>query len=484
VLSHVITLLGACYVASRAHRSAQLGKAAFSGKPVVHMTIVQDPANNESFEVREAAYREFLSKCYEVAWSCRPEPQEVLPEVNCWERKDRLDDEREAVVPVEVHNYEEYNLSNKRRTKCFIDQELLGMQPNEKVRTAWGDTKRPGLIRILFIFLLYYLVLFLITWLQPASWNAFWVAAGFRPIFLVLIPAMIGLHQYVEIRREVQSLYVLSSWGRLIHMTRRPPPSFFPADLCPAWYGGTSFQLDSFKIGRISLAQLDMPARPLCQDRLRAGSSDEAWRRGSVTVRGSCGLLRITREHGEALEMYQALSTLAGRQQVPELRSVGDGGAAIAGLCPKHEILADNERHIWEHQFDSFGFFGDPFNYSTMLTLTDWRILVTRARWPKAFSLVGCLIGPRTCSTRCRLLQEHWGYFPYLTVTSVWYGSLESYVTQRVRAPPFWPGFMSPIMSLSVNFLEKYMQTYPAALQVTQRPYGIARRVKVKDEKI
>ncbi|CAJ1406698.1 unnamed protein product, partial [Effrenium voratum] len=63
VLSHVITLLGACYVASRAHRSAQLGKAAFSGKPVVHMTIVQDPANNESFEVREAAYREFLSKC-------------------------------------------------------------------------------------------------------------------------------------------------------------------------------------------------------------------------------------------------------------------------------------------------------------------------------------------------------------------------------------------------------------------------------------
>ena len=27
------------------------------------------------------------------------------------------------VFEVEVHNYEEYNLSNKRRTKCFIDQD-------------------------------------------------------------------------------------------------------------------------------------------------------------------------------------------------------------------------------------------------------------------------------------------------------------------------------------------------------------------------
>lgn len=63
VLSHLITLLGACYVARRAHATVQLGKAAFSGKPVVHMTIVQDPANPENFEVREAAYRQFLSKC-------------------------------------------------------------------------------------------------------------------------------------------------------------------------------------------------------------------------------------------------------------------------------------------------------------------------------------------------------------------------------------------------------------------------------------
>lgn len=68
--------------------------------------------------------------------------------------------------------------------------------------------------------------------------------------------------------------------------------------------------------------------------------------------------------------------------------------------------------------------------------MTDRRILVTRARWPKAFNLVGCLVGPRTCSSSCSILQERWGYFPYVTVTSVWYESLESYVTQRVRAPP------------------------------------------------
>lgn len=53
-------------------------------------------------------------------------------------------------------------------------------------------------------------------------------------------------HHYVEIRREVQSLCVLTSWGRLVHLTRRPPPDMFPAILCPAWYGGTSVQLEAF----------------------------------------------------------------------------------------------------------------------------------------------------------------------------------------------------------------------------------------------
>lgn len=110
----------------------------------------------------------------------------------------------------------------------------------------------------------------------------------------MIIPCAVVLHQYVELRREVQSLCVLTSWGRLLHLTRRPPPEVFPALLCPAWYGGTSIQLDSFTVGRISLAQLDMCAKPLLEDRLRAGFSD-AWRRGTVTLRGARGLLQVSR---------------------------------------------------------------------------------------------------------------------------------------------------------------------------------------------
>jgi len=479
VLSHLITLIGLGYVAQRAHASVQLGKAAFSGKPVVHMTIVQDPANQDDFEVREDAYRKFLSKCYEVAEACRREEEgepAKTKEVDCWDAVDMKSDVRS----VDVGCYERYDLANKRRSCCFVDKALLGIQPDEKVCRAWSDTPRQGIYRILFTLLLYYMALLFISWVMPHTWAAWWVEAGFRPVFFVLVPLAMVVHHYIELRREIQSLFVVTSWGRLIHVTRRPPPDIFPAILCPAWYGGTSIQLDSFQVGTISLAQLDMPARPLLEDRLHSGFS-KAWRRGTVTVRGKFGLLQVTRQHGEALEMYDAFSTLAqSSAKVPGLRPVGDGGGDIAGVCPLEEVFCDGEQHIWEHRFNAFGFFGDPFNYSILLTFTSNRVIVTRARWPKAFSLIGCLIGPRTCSNRCSLLQEHLGYSPYVTLTSVWYGSLESYVTERVRAPPFWPGFMSPIMSLSVLFLEKWMKLYPAALQVTQRPYGIPRRVCVK----
>ena len=37
----------------------------------------------------------------------------------------------------------------------------------------------------------------------------------------------------------------------------------------------------------------------------------------------------------------------------------------FSGLCPKDDVLIPGERHIWEHRLDAFGFFGDPFNYST-----------------------------------------------------------------------------------------------------------------------
>eukprot|EP00913_Durusdinium_trenchii_P012228 g11482.t1 len=333
------------------------------------------------------------------------------PEVDCWEKNGS------KVAPIEAGNYESYDLSNKRRTKCYIDKDP----------------------EMFFGLLFYYLILFLISWVAPENFKTFWTAVGFRPLFLIVIPCAVVLHHYIELP-TMQS----------------PPPSKY------LHWGIESFaeEKDSFKIGRISWAQLDMPAKPLLEDRLRSGFS-EAWRRGSVTLRGFRGLLQVSREHGEALEMYTAFTSLSeSRPPIAKLGAVGSGGHSIAGL------MEVREAHLS----------GDPFNYSTLLTLTDRRILVTRARWPKALSLVGCLIGPRTCSHHCSILQERWGYFPYITLTSE---SLESYVTQRVRAPPFWPGFMKPIMSLSVNFLEKWMKSYPSALQVTQRPYGIPREVHV-----
>lgn len=66
-----------------------------------------------------------------------------------------------------------------------------------------------------------------------------------------------AVYHYVEIRREVQSLCVLTSWGRLLHLTRRPPPDLFPAVLCPAWYGGTSIQLEPWSWGGLVAAWLE-----------------------------------------------------------------------------------------------------------------------------------------------------------------------------------------------------------------------------------
>ena len=85
-------------------------------------------------------------------------------------------------------------------------------------------------------------------------------------------------------------------WGLSLF---EPPKNF---ELRNTWLFSDNFSFksspisqDSFKIGRISLAQLDMPAEPLLEDRLRAGLTSSAWRRGAVTLRGSRGLLQIRR---------------------------------------------------------------------------------------------------------------------------------------------------------------------------------------------
>jgi len=161
---------------------------------------------------------------------------------------------------------------------------------------------------------------------------------------------------------------------------------------------------------------------------------------------------------------------------------VGAGCGELGGLCPARDLFRGDERHVWERKLEAYGFFGDPFNYASLLTITDTRVLVTRVRTPKDLSLRALCLGPLSCGRRCRTLQEHMGTSPFLTVSAVWRHGLESYATTRTRAPPFWPGFLAPVNSLSVAFLGSFMLSYPAGLHVTKRPYGIPDRVLVTED--
>merc|ERR1711933_675943 len=106
----------------------------------------------------------------------------------------------------------------------------------------------------------------------------------------------------------------------------------------------------------------------------------------------------------------------------------------------------------------AYGFFGDPFDYLSILSITDRRIIVTRVRMPKPLTLVGLILGPLTFGTCCRTLQEWRDTHAYLTVSFMAHNGVESYATTRTRSPPFWPGFMQPKTSLSITFLARFMQ--------------------------
>jgi len=214
-----------------------------------------------------------------------------------------------------------------------------------------------------------------------------------------------------------------------------------------------------------------MPTVPLARDRARAAGNRAPWRRGSVAIRCEHGYLQIMRKHGEILEVYSAITTLMNCRPHRGLMPIGEGGAMLDRFCTTN-LLLPRERHIWERKFDAYGFFGDPFNYLSALTITDRRIIVSRARLPKPLSLVGMLLGPLTFGTRCRSLQEFRGTNSYMTVTCIGHEGVESYASTRTRSPPFWPGFMAPRTSLSFTFLARFMNNYPPGLFVTQRPYG------------
>eukprot|EP00928_Gymnodinium_smaydae_P094453 TRINITY_DN7936_c0_g4_i1.p1 TRINITY_DN7936_c0_g4~~TRINITY_DN7936_c0_g4_i1.p1 ORF type:complete len:1476 (+),score=153.04 TRINITY_DN7936_c0_g4_i1:165-4592(+) len=501
-VGHVLTLVGLLIVANSARKMARVGQASFSGTPVIHMCIVQDPANQDNFDVRERAYVTFLARCSQVGKQLRDLDSRINEEVmrgrspqarrndgstiecDCWDAdaaEHRSEDVQ--VLPVDKRRYEIYNLSNLTRTKCYVDKKLLGLSPDEKVCCAWSDTHKLGIYVPLATASWYFITLFLISFFVPDEVEELLPSLWINIVFWVLIPAIGAMHYYIKAWHQTQTVCVITTHGRLVQLVRTLPATFFPATMCPAWYGGTSIRLDSYQIGGIASAQLDMPKEPLFVDRLRSGFT-RSWRRGVVTIRGHFGLLQVHRLEGEAMEVYRGLNALAlgAENQVDGLRPVGVGGACVHGVCPTHDLMTLGEAHVFERKMEAFGFFGDPFNYTTLLSLTDRRIIVTRARQPKRPSLLGFLIGPWTCGSKCAFLQEYLGRHAYVTVSSVWYGGLASYATSRVRAPPFWPGCMRPVMSVSLLFLEHWNMSYPSGLRVTQRPYGIERKVHINNE--
>ncbi|CAK9041984.1 unnamed protein product [Durusdinium trenchii] len=147
----------------------------------------------------------------------------------------------------------------------------------------------------------------------------------------------------------------------------------------------------------------------------------------------------------------------------------------------KRDLLLPDEELIWEWKLHETGHFTDPFDYTSLLAISDSRLHIARARCPKPLSLRGLFLGPRTFGFRCMHFQEFMGHHAGLTITSLAHGSLESYATTRSRAPPFWPGLGPPIDGFGFVFMPKFSQMYLAALSVTQKPYGLSRHATVAE---
>lgn len=477
VLTNLVTMLGLLYIARSAHHRVQTRKVVFTGKPMVDMVVAEDAANPTGFEERERAYLRFARLCFEIAQqtsldgACGNVDQGDSVESSARKAFGHVDDK---VHYVTARSFDEYEPSDLRRKCCYLDRELLGLLSDERVLHCWCDQKLHGIIH--------------------AIWASFGVVAFgvFISYFLpwetcrklvmralaVLVPAGL-LYHYFEIRREEQVLGCLTNQGRAIQYSRQPPRVWFLP-----WHGGVSFRLDVFQVGEIYLAQLDMPTAPLSRDKVKAVGLERPWRRGSVAIRCSHGVLQMKRHYGEILDVYLAITELAKVKAKldPSLRPVASfAGAEVDGFSTS-DLLLRGEGKVWEKKLDAYGFLGDPFNYMSVLTITDHRIIVSRARKPKPLSVMGIITGPLTMGSWFKTLQEWRGTHAYITVTSISHEGVESYVTTRVRSPPFWPGFMAPRTSLSLTFLVKYMNIYPAGLFVTQRPYGIALKVRLRND--
>jgi len=468
VLTNIVTIVSFLYIARAAQRSYEVGKVVFTGRPMVDMSIVEDAANPSGFEARERAYMHFVQRCFALA-NVNDEPVDVDDELAGKGVHGSADC---AVQEVEAGSLDEYELCNLARTTCYVDRDLLGLLSGERIIHVWSDTARHGWQYMLLSVAYQSAALAFGLYFLPTTQSRHMI---FWPVSIAIILRL--LYNYSEYRREEQGLCMITNRSRVIQLSRRPPALWFLP-----WRGGISVRLDTCHIGDIYLAQLDMPTVPLLKDRARAALVRPPWRRGVVAVRTEHGILELMRKHGEVLEVYRALLVLAGSAPREDLASVGEGGAEIDGFCPTRDLLRFGERHIWERKMDAYGFFGDAFNYVSILSITDCRVVVTRARLPKPLTIVGLMMGPLTLGTRCRGLQEFRGTHAYLTVTSISHAGVESYATARTRSPPFWPGFMAPRTSISFTFLARFMHIYPAGLFATQRPYGMPLSVRLQAE--
>ncbi|CAE6940936.1 spen [Symbiodinium natans] len=254
---------------------------------------------------------------------------------------------------------------------------------------------------------------------------------------------------------------VTTDTNRVIQLSRTPPTGL--GFICPHFFGGTDLRLDMFFVGKAVYVQMDMPLKPIWADWIRTWCRDP-WRRGTVSVRGEHGLLQIRRTNGEAVVAYRAMSEMIEAKKTRGLRAASLGIAEIFGLTAKEDIILPDEELIWEWKLNCVGHFTDPFDYTSLLVITDSRLHVARARCPKPPSLRGMLLGPRTCGFRWMHLQEWLGHHAGLTISSLAHHMLESYATTRSRAPPFWPGLGAPIDGFGFVFMPKFTQIYPAVL--------------------
>lgn len=474
LVTNLICMICVIHFVWRAHR-VHAAKAEFSGKPEVDMVIAHDPANPFGFEKREHAYNEFLRRCWEVAHQHRKSAKDG-------KALGRGDDAEGHEAPMGVEfvrheSFDAYELTNTRRTKCYVDERLLGLVPGERAVAAWSETAQHGLAVVLLASFLYVLcVVLFMRVMPPHVTENNWL----RVLLFVLIPAAWIVRYYIMIRSNVQGICVVTSHKRVLQLSRGPSTGLgllFPKNcgLCPV-------RLDCYLVDNILYLQLDMPLQSLWSDWWRSWGRTP-WRRGIITFRCDHGILQARRYNGEGEDVFKAVSWMADTsKRAAGLKMACTGTAEIFGVNVSRDLLSGDEKLVWERQLIAYGSFTDPFDYSSLLALTDRRLLVLRARCPKPLSCRGLCLGPLTCGFHCMSLQELLGRHAGMTIASLSLNYLESYATTRTRSPAYWPGFGPPINALGVVFMAKFMDLYPAALTILQRPYGLQPRLRVEGE--